>query len=145
VRTSRSLAQALAKLGFKPQGGAQRTLKKRIEQMGLDTSHLLGEAWRRGSSVPVVPAKPLRELLVDGRFMQTNHLKRRLIEEGVKEAKCSACGRGSWNGRPIPLELDHINGRRDDNRLGNLRILCPNCHAQTDTYRGRNIGLAALS
>jgi hypothetical protein len=145
VRTSRSLPQALAKLGFKPQGGAQRTLKKRIEQMGLDTSHLLGEAWRRGSSVPVVPAKPLRELLVDGRFMQTNHLKRRLIEEGVKEAKCSACGRGSWNGRPIPLELDHINGRRDDNRLGNLRILCPNCHAQTDTYRGRNIGLAALS
>ncbi len=44
------------------------------------------------------------------------------------------------NGRPIPLELDHINGRRDDNRLDNLRILCPNCHAQTETYRGKNIG-----
>jgi hypothetical protein len=145
VRTSRSLAQVLAKLGFKPQGEAQRTLKKRIEQMGLDTSHFLGEAWRRGSSVPVVPARPLSELLVDGRFVQTNRLKRRLIQEGVKEARCSACGRDRWNGRPIPLELDHSNGQRSDNRLENLRILCPNCHAQTDTYRGRNIASAALS
>ena len=56
------------------------------------------------------------------------------------------CHLASWNGRPIPLELDHVNGRRTDNRLDNLRILCPNCHAQTDTYRGRNIGsLGALS
>jgi 5-methylcytosine-specific restriction endonuclease McrA len=50
------------------------------------------------------------------------------------------CDRERWNGLPIPLELDHVNGMRSDNRLSNLRILCPNCHAQTPNYRGRNIG-----
>jgi len=72
----------------------------------------------------------------------TNELKMRLIRERLKQARCEACGRDRWNGTHIPLELDHINGRRDDNRLDNLRILCPNCHAQTPTYRGRNIGAA---
>lgn len=78
-------------------------------------------------------------------MVRTNALKWRLIREGIKRRRCESCGRNEWSGRPIPLELDHINGRREDNRLDNLRVLCPNCHAQTDTYRGRNIGLAALS
>lgn len=68
------------------------------------------------------------------------HLKRRLLEEGVKTARCEGCGGDEWRGAPIPLELDHINGDRRDHRLENLRLLCPNCHAQTPTYRGRNIG-----
>lgn len=145
VRKSRSLAQALDALGFKQSGGRQATLRKRIAAIGLDTSHFLGEGWRRGSTVPVVPAKPLDELLISGRFVQTNNLKKRLISEGLKRARCESCGGERWNGRSIPLELDHINGRRDDNRLSNLRILCPNCHAQTETFRGRNIGSTALS
>lgn len=111
--------------------------------MGLDTSHFMGQAWRRGMTAPVVPPRPLEELLVDGRLLQTNRLKKRLMADGLKQDRCEICLRDSWNGRPIPLELDHINGRRDDNRLANLRILCPNCHAQTDTYRGRNIGAVA--
>jgi hypothetical protein len=145
VRTSRSVAEVLRKLGFEPGGGRQMTLKKRIARLGLDTSHFIGQAWRRGSTNPVVPPKPLAEFLVEGRLVQTNGLKKRLIREGVKQPQCEACGRGEWNGYPIPLELDHINGRRDDNRLENLRVLCPNCHAQTETYRGRNIASAALS
>lgn len=142
VRSSRSLGQVLARLGLRP-GGNQARVKRRIEDLGLDTSHFVGEAWRRGATTPVVPPRPLEEYLIEGRLVQTNGLKRRLLQEGIKEARCERCERDSWNGQPIPLELDHVNGRRDDNRLQNLRVLCPNCHAQTATYRGRNIGIAS--
>jgi len=139
LRNSRSLAQVLAKLGVRP-GGNQARLRDLIQEMKLDTTHLQGKGWRSGTTAPPVPARPIEELLVDGRYVETNRLKKRLIEEGLKESRCEMCARDSWNGHGIPLELDHINERRDDNRLANLRVLCPNCHAQTDTYRGKNIG-----
>ncbi|HWO70002.1 MAG TPA: HNH endonuclease signature motif containing protein [Actinomycetota bacterium] len=139
VRGSRSLAEAMRRLGLRP-GGNQARLKQRIQELGIDTSHLLGQGWSRGVRVPYPPrARPLAELLVEGTLRKTSHLKRRLIAEGVKPPRCERCGLERWNEGPIPLELDHINGRRDDNRLENLRLLCPNCHAQTPTYRGRNI------
>lgn len=141
VRSSRSFAQVLRALGL-PGGGNQARVKERVQALGLDTSHFVGQAWRRGSKTPMTPRRPLSELLTEGRSVSTNALKLRLIREGVKRHRCERCLRTAWNGRPIPLELDHINGRRNDNRLENLRVLCPNCHAQTDTYRGRNIGSA---
>jgi hypothetical protein len=141
VRSSKSFSQVLTKLGIRP-GGNQSRIKNRIERLALDTSHFSGQAWRKGSTAPVIPRRPLGEVLVAGRFVQTSNLKRRLIEEGLKERMCEICRREEWNEEPIPLELDHLNGRRDDNRLDNLRIVCPNCHAQTSTYRGRNIGAA---
>ena len=139
VSASRSLAQVLAILRVRP-GGTQSRLKSRIDQLDIDTSHFMGQAWRRGNHTPVVPPRPIQELLVNGRLLTTNSLKRRLFEEGLKRRRCETCFRETWNGVPIPLELDHINGRREDNRLTNLRSLCPNCHAQTPTYRGANIG-----
>ena len=74
---------------------------------------------------------------------QSNKIRIRLIEEGVKEAKCECCNNTEWLGKPISLEVDHINGNSTDHRLDNLKILCPNCHAQTDTYRGKNINKPA--
>jgi HNH endonuclease len=138
IATSRSMAQVLAKLGVRP-GGNQDRLKNRIEELGLNTSHFLGAAWSRGLSVPA-KRQPIETWLVEGKLVSSDRLRRRLIERGIKEARCEACGGQSWRGAPMPLELDHINGRRDDNRLTNLRLLCPNCHAQTPTYRGRNVG-----
>ena len=140
VAASRSLAGVLRELRVRQGGGSQSNLKARIARLSLDTSHFTGVAWRSGQTKPVVPAAPIEDVLVLGRFVQTTQLRRRLVAEGLKEPRCERCGRHEWNGQPVPLELDHVNGRREDNRLANLRLLCPNCHAQTDTYRGRNIG-----
>ena len=111
-----------------------------IGRLGLDTSHFVGQGWRKGSTTPVRPARPLHEVLVVGPITSSAHLRQRLLGAGRKRWCCEACGRHEWEGSAIPLELDHVNGDRNDNRLENLRLVCPNCHAQTPTYRGRNIG-----
>ena len=69
---------------------------------------------------------------------QTFKLHRRLLSEGIKEYRCECCGDTEWNGKPIPLQLDHIDGNPHNHMLSNLRMLCPNCHAQTETYCGKN-------
>lgn len=139
VRRSRSYAAVMRALGVRP-GGNHARLKARVAELGLDVSHFVGQTWNRG--LRLGPRKPIDDFLLVGRFIPTHRLKGRLIKAGLKRHSCEGCSRTTWNGLPIPLELDHINGRRDDNRLENLRLLCPNCHAQTPTYRGRNIGVA---
>jgi len=85
------------------------------------------------------PTKTLEELLTKGTHWQSNKLRLRLIQDGVKEKRCEICGLTHWQGEPAPLELDHIDGDNTNNELSNLRIVCPNCHAQTVYYRGRNM------
>jgi 5-methylcytosine-specific restriction endonuclease McrA len=82
--------------------------------------------------------KPIDELLVENSIYQSFKLKNRLLKEGLKDHKCEICGITEWMGKLTPLELDHINGNNKDNRIENLRVICPNCHAQTETYRGKN-------
>jgi hypothetical protein len=82
---------------------------------------------------------PLSEILVPNSSAQTNRVKHRLFREGVLKKLCAECGLGpEWNGNPLTLQLDHINGDSRDHRLENLRVVCPNCHSQTLTYAGRN-------
>jgi hypothetical protein len=95
-------------------------------------------AARRGAVVARPQATPLASMLVAGARHGRWNLKRRLIAAGLKEACCEECGLEAWRGRPLALELHHRNGVRDDNRLDNLAILCPNCHSQTETFGGRN-------
>lgn len=113
------------------------SFKRKAIKLGLYKTNQGG----RGISKPA-PSRsiPLEEIL-DGKHpqYQSNKLRLRLIKEGIKDHQCESCGNSEWMDQPISLEVDHINGISNDHRLENLRILCPNCHAQTETYRGKNI------
>ena len=140
---ARSMAEIMRRLGLSDRGGGSRqTVRRRMRALGLDPEALPGQGWSRGTRQPSAgpAARPLDEILVSGSSYATSRLRERLVEEGIRERRCEICGGTQWNGRPIPLQLDHINGDRRDHRLVNLRILCPNCHAQTDTYCAKNRG-----
>jgi len=130
----------LLDLGLVPAGGNYEQIKKRVKMLGLNTRHFTGSRWnvgeRRKQTRFGVPAK---QLLKKNSDFQSYKLKNKLFKEGYKKQKCELCGwcEVSKDGR-IPVELDHINGDRHDNRIENLRILCPNCHSLQPTHRGRN-------
>ena len=137
---SRSIRQVLQKLGLREAGGNYSQIKKYLNLYKIDISHFKGRGWSKGLQIPYVPKIPLKKILVKKSDYQSYKLKARLIREGLKKSSCEICGwsEKSIDGR-VPLELDHINGDSKDNRLENLRILCPNCHSLQLTHRGRNI------
>jgi hypothetical protein len=138
VQTSTNVAQVIRKLGLVPAGGNYDQVQRRMKELSLDTSHFntSGMGWSKGLRLQ---RYPIERLLVANRWTTSHTLKQRLFSEGLKKPACELCG---WcmrapDGR-IPVELDHINGDRCDNRLENLRILCPNCHSLQPTHRGLN-------
>jgi hypothetical protein len=140
VRNARSMADVLRHLGLALNGGAHAHLRRRIDAFGIDTSHFLGRAHYRGSVSR--RRRTAEEILVvrarDVRRAHPDMLRRALTETGAAY-RCADCGIGDeWQGRPLILHVDHVNGDFADCRRENLRFLCPNCHSQTDTYAGRN-------
>lgn len=119
------------------------TVKKRVQEENIDVSHFKGKNWSKGT-IQTEEQKNYRytldELLVNNKDYkpQNQKLKKRLIIEKKLEDKCSVCNqKPKWNGKKLVLQLDHINGDPYDNRLENLRVICPNCHSQTDTFCGK--------
>lgn len=139
IRSSFSIRKVLIILGLKPIGGNYKTFYKYVDELDIDISHFTGKVWNKGIGYTVKTPKPLEEILVEFSNYSSSKLRQRLVKEEYLENKCYKCGITEWNSKPISLELEHINGINTDNRIENLTILCPNCHSQTKTYRGRNI------
>lgn len=136
VAASLSWAETLRRLGYCPTGGNWRTLKRRVAELRISTDHFDPYAFARGPRNG--QRTPFDQVLVEGSTYSRSSLKRRLFGAGLKQRRCELCGQDeNWRGRTIGLILDHINGVRDDNRLDNLRIVCPNCAAGLDTHCGR--------
>ncbi len=140
IAASRSFAEALRRLGLCTTGGAGKTLKKWSVIWGISTDHFDPYAASRERLVNTLI--PLDDILREGSTYHRGKLKERLFDAGLKRRCCELCGQDeTWQGHPMSLILDHINGISSDNRLENLQIVCPNCAATLDTHCGRKLRL----
>jgi 5-methylcytosine-specific restriction endonuclease McrA len=144
VKDCYSFAELCRRLGLKPEGSNPKTLRKKMDEFGVDYSHFTGQAWNKNPNNPVYKGKYLPKLCEHSSLSSAN-VKELVYRLGLKENKCEICGITEWQGKPIICELHHINGDSTDNRIENLQILCPNCHSQTDNFRSRNRSKKVLS
>ncbi|NGO47793.1 HNH endonuclease signature motif containing protein [Streptomyces ureilyticus] len=141
VSASTNMCEVLRHLGLEVVGGHHTHISRRIKAHGIDTSHFQvpprgGDVRRRRTPAAVLVELPEAQ----ARRVPSDRLKRALLAQGMEEC-CALCGvEAVWRGQPLPLEVDHIDGNWRNNRIDNLRFLCPNCHSTTDTYRGRGTG-----
>jgi len=137
VNKTLSIAGVCRELNMKPCGGNYKTLHSKFKEWKINTCHFTGAAWNQGENFrPFGKKYELVDVLIENSpYKSTTKLKKRLYNEGYKKEICEECGLKNWNDLPLILELEHINGDNTDNRMENLKILCPNCHSQTPTFR----------
>lgn len=138
ISKSVSYSDCLRSLGLVTKGGSSRTiLKRRISELNISTEHFSSYENSNNGNKGI----PLGEIMIENStYTNMFRLKSRLLREGLFEYRCYTCGVEEWNGKDISLQIEHKNGNNRDHRLENLELLCPNCHSQTKTYAGRNIG-----
>lgn len=132
--SSDTISSVITKLGFNNRSsGSYKSIKKAAESLGLDTNHMSGRA--HGTS----GIKSDEEFFVENSSSRSVNVKERALTKGLLKNLCYICGIGpEWNSKALNLQIDHINGDPTDNRIPNLRMLCPNCHSQTETFCGKN-------
>lgn len=140
----KSSSQAARELGLSDSGGTLTRLRKLILENQIDISHWTGQAWSKGSTsledgrIKSSAQRQGEPFCINSRTNST-YVKSLILKKELLPYKCSICNMDpAWNGRELRFQLDHINGIRTDNRLENLRLICPNCHSQTTTYCGKN-------
>lgn len=144
VSASTNMCEVLRHLGLEVVGGHHTHISRRIKAYGLDISHFRmptrrGKPWRPRTPENLLVEQPPAQ----ARRIPSDRIKWAMTALGVPE-QCTLCGTGSvWRGRSLPLEVDHVDGDWRNNRIENLRFLCPNCHSTTDNYRGRGRGRAS--
>ena len=139
IKDSLSWRQVCKRLGYYPDGANNIKIKSLATFYQIDFSHFLGKAIWKGRKSPQKLATDVFLKKLPDRKISTHKLRLRLIEDGLRKNECESCRNELWNGKPIPLELHHIDGNNLNNQIENLQILCPNCHAQTPNYGVRNI------
>ncbi|WP_370419443.1 HNH endonuclease signature motif containing protein [Streptomyces sp. QH1-20] len=149
VAASSNMSQVLRCLGIDVVGGQHTHISRRVRALGIDTSHFtppqrtenMRDNRRRRAPDEIL----VEDRSANSRRTPSTQLKRAMHDLGIDE-NCALCGiEPLWRDYPLPLEVDHIDGNWRNNRLENLRLLCPNCHSTTDTYRGRSKGRRAAA
>jgi len=138
TKESNSIAEIIRKCEMISSGASYKILKKRLDEEKINYEHInLGLGSNKGRNF-IREKIPIEQILVENSEYNRANLKKRLISELNWKEECSACGNlGEWQGKKLSLQLDHINGNSKDNRIDNLRFLCPNCHSQTSTFSGK--------
>ena len=152
VIISTNYTDLLRNLGLRINGGNHRLITMRIKEYGIDTSHFTGNAWNKGKTKKnddslrrqsITSSTPNEQIFCINSGYNSSRIYDRLIEMGWKE-ECSVCGIKEWMEKSIRFHVDHMNGNHTDNRFENLRIICPNCHQQTNTWGAKNKKKACL-
>lgn len=139
VAESYSIAAVLKKLEMDVSGANYKGFKSACKKLNISTEHFTGQGHLKNKTHKWAKTKTFEEILVkNSDYLNTSNLKQRLFKANLLHKKCYICNLTDWQNKPLSLQIDHINGDNTDNRLENLRILCPNCHSQTDTYSGKN-------
>ena len=137
VLANTSCIAVMRQLGFTcTTGNARQTVKRRIAELAIDTSH-----WGTNTkNANIACTTPHDEYFAKNKPHSGGHIRERILKYKLLPYECASCGnKGEWQGKELRLQVDHKNGDHNDNQLHNLRFLCPNCHAQTETFGGKNV------